>query len=242
MKAAISTTEATRRPTIVVLPQPSSLPRISASTRQNRAPLKVTTPAQSTRETDSGRYSRSRREAVTAVANPIGTFTKKIHSHPRCSVSTPPTSGPDGHGGADGGAPDAERGAPVRALELLGQQGGSAGEHHSPADALEAAGEVERGGRAGQAAEQRRDREKDEADDEHALAAEEVGQGTGGEEHRREHQRIGVHHPLQVGEAGVQLALDVRQRDVHHRDVEQQHERRQADGEKRPALGRVHGG
>ena len=28
------------------------------------------------------------------VARPTGTLTKKIHSHPRCSVITPPTTGP----------------------------------------------------------------------------------------------------------------------------------------------------
>ncbi len=31
---------------------------------------------------------------TSAAAMPIGTFTKKIHSHPSESVSTPPTSGP----------------------------------------------------------------------------------------------------------------------------------------------------
>ena len=38
----------------------------------------------------------------------------------------------------------------------------------------------------------------------------------------------------------VQVAGDVRQRDVHDRDVEQQHERRDAHGEQRPALARGH--
>ena len=79
---------------IVALPQPSSLPRMSASTRQKSAPLKVTTPAQSTRVVDSGRNSWRRIDAVMAVSAPMGTFTKKIHSHPRLSVSAPPTSGP----------------------------------------------------------------------------------------------------------------------------------------------------
>ena len=64
-----------------------------------------------------------------------------------------------------------------------------------------------------------------------------VRQRPGGEQHRRQHQRVGVHDPLEVGEAGVELALDVRQRDVHHRDVQQQHERGEADGDEGPATG-----
>ena len=57
------------------------------------------------------------------------------------------------------------------------------------------------------------------------------------EQHRGEHQRVGVHDPLEVGEAGVQLSLDVRQRHVHHRDVQQQHEGAEAYGQQGPALG-----
>ena len=48
----------------------------------------------------------------------------------------------------------------------------------------------------------------------------------GGEHARRERQRVGVDHPLQLGERRVERALDRRQRDVHDRDVEQQHEDR----------------
>ena len=78
----------------MALPQPSALPRIRANTRQKSPPLKVTTPAQSTRGRVSGRYSWSLSRVTATVSAPIGTFTKKIHSQPRLSVSAPPTSGP----------------------------------------------------------------------------------------------------------------------------------------------------
>src|SRR6185295_1942262 len=38
-------------------------------------------------------------------------------------------------------------------------------------------------------------------------------------------------------ERGIQIALDVRQRDVHDRDVQQEHEGRDADGDEGPPLG-----
>src|SRR5882757_8398655 len=47
--AVISTAAPANRETITVLPHPSSLPRTSASTSRNSAPLKVATPAQSIR-------------------------------------------------------------------------------------------------------------------------------------------------------------------------------------------------
>jgi hypothetical protein len=41
---------------------------------------------------------------------------------------------------------------------------------------------------------------------------------------------------LKVGEAAAEVALDRRQRRVHHRDVEQQHEGRDAHRPERPPL------
>jgi hypothetical protein len=64
-RRSIATNAASSRPapanidTISVLPQPSSLPRTSASTSRNSAPLKVATPAQSTRVAFGSRLSRS---------------------------------------------------------------------------------------------------------------------------------------------------------------------------------------
>ena len=77
-----------------MLPQPSSLPRISASTSRNSELENVTRPAQSTRVAFGSRDSRTRAYVIAIAATPIGTFRKKIHSQPSESTITPPTSGP----------------------------------------------------------------------------------------------------------------------------------------------------
>ena len=87
-----------------------------------------------------------------------------------------------------------------------------------------------------EAAEQRGGREEDQPDREDHPAPEHVGERAGGQQQRGQRQRVGVDHPLQVGEARVQARLDPRQRDVHDRDVEQQHEGRDADRDQRPPL------
>ena len=69
-----------------------------------------------------------------------------------------------------------------------------------------------------------------------------VGERAGGQDQRRERDRVRVDDPLQPGQARAEPALDARQRDVHDRDVDQQHERRHADGEQRPAAARGGGG
>jgi len=125
--------------------------------------------------------------------------------------------------------------------ELLGDEGEGDREHDRAADALQAAGNVEEGRVGGDRAEQRGDGEDPQPDDEYAPAAEPVGQRPRGEDERGEREGVGVDHPLQVGEVGVQRALDLRQRDVHDRDVEQEHERRDANRDQGPPLA-VHAG
>ena len=72
------------------------------------------------------------------------------------------------------------------------------------------------------------------AAEEDALASEQVAERAGVEQRGREGERVGVHDPLEIGEGGVQLLLDVRQRDVDYRDVEEQHEDRHADDDQDP--------
>ena len=74
------------------------------------------------------------------------------------------------------------------------------------------------------------------ADDEDAPAAVEVRERSRGEQQGGQAERVGVDHPLQVGERRVQLGLDVGEGDVHDRDVEQQHEHAGAHGGERPPL------
>ena len=91
------------------------------------------------------------------------------------------------------------------------------------------------------AAGERGDGEEDDAQQEDPLAAEEVGERAGGQDAGREGERVGVDHPLEVGERGVERPLDRRQGDVHDRDVQQQHESGRTHGHERPRLP-LHGG
>jgi hypothetical protein len=76
------------------LPQPSSLPRRSASTSINSPVLNVTSPSQSIRVAFGSRDSRSFANVVAIAAAPIGTFRKNTQRQPIQLVIAPPTSGP----------------------------------------------------------------------------------------------------------------------------------------------------
>jgi hypothetical protein len=66
--------------------------------------------------------------------------------------------------------------------------------------------------------------EQRHAGDEHLAAAEQVGGAAAEEQEAAEGQRVGVDDPLQVVLGEVQRVLDRRQRDVHDRRVEDDHE------------------
>ena len=76
----------------------------------------------------------------------------------------------------------------------------------------------------GQAAEQRADGEDDEAAHEDASPPEDVGEPAAEQEEAAEDERVGAEHPLQVLLREAEIGLDRRQRDVHDRDVEDDHE------------------
>ena len=59
-------------------------------------------------------------------------------------------------------------------------------------------------------------------------------QRAGGEHRRGERQGVGVDDPLQPAEAGVEVVGDLRQRRVHHGDVEHEHGRGHADHDQCP--------
>jgi hypothetical protein len=141
-----------------------------------------------------------------------------------------------------GRAPDAQRRAALAPGERRGKQRQRRREHRRTADALQRAREVQRRRARRQAAQQRGDGEEAQAGDEHRPPAEAVGQRSGRQQECGERQRIGVDDPLQVLERRAEVLLDVGQRDVDDRHVEQQHERRDADGAERPPAVRVGGG
>ena len=131
-------------------PSPSSSPRSSASTSEKRPPVRKTNPSASKPPCSSSRDScRYADRAERRSATPIGRLTKKIQRQPAHSVSAPPTSGPIATA-APTVAPQIPKAVPrSRAVELLREDRERDREHDRPADALEAAGEVEEEGRGG---------------------------------------------------------------------------------------------
>ena len=234
--ATSSSTAATSSPTISAELQPSALPRISAKIRHTRPPENVTSPAQSTLPSAGLRDSSTLASVIAIAPMPIGTLTKKMNSQPSHSVSAPPTSGPTAtaapvvapqrpnavprSGPWNAFASSASAVANISAAPLpwiaratLSSSGVPASPHSS-----EAAVKIA------------------EPDHEHQPAPEQVRERPARQQQRRQRERVGVDHPLQVGEARAERPLDVRQRRVHDRDVEQEHERADVDGEQGPPL------
>ena len=68
---------------------------------------------------------------------------------------------------------------------------------------------------------------------ERALATEAVTQAAGGEEQAREHERVRVDHPLQVADAGAEVAHQRGQGHVDDRVVDHDHEQAHAEDRQR---------
>src|SRR6201999_163776 len=73
----------------------------------------------------------------------------------------------------------------------------------------------------GERAEDRGEAEGDQADDEEPAPTELVPEAAADQEQRHHREHVGLQHPLLAGEAGVQLAADRGERDVHDRRVEE---------------------
>ena len=105
---------------------------------------------------------------------------------------------------------------------------------------LEGSGDDQRFVAPGEAGEQRGDAEDDEAGDEQPSSAEEIGGAAAEQQEASEEQRVGADHPLEVLLRETEVDLDRGKRDVHDRDVQDDHElHRGEQGERQPlALGR----
>jgi hypothetical protein len=90
----------------------------------------------------------------------------------------------------------------------------------------------------GDGAQQARRPERGRASEEHPLAPDDVAEAPGGDQGRREGEQVGGDRPFDLRPAGVQVALERRQRDVDDRPVDEVHERGDDhhDG-RRPAAG-----
>ena len=134
---------------------------------------------------------------------------------------------PGGAAGAGDGAPDAQRAVALRAF---GERGRDDRQRRRRDDRRAEALNRARGDqpclRLGQAAGQRGEREDDQADHEHPPAPEQVGEASAEQQEPSERQRVGVHDPREVIAGEVQVGADRRERDVHDRRVDHDHELR----------------
>ena len=145
----------------------------------------------------------------------------------------------DGGAAAGDAAVDGEGPGPLLGLgEGHREQRQGGGRHDGGEGTLQGAGAEEHGRVLGQAAEGGGAGEADEADHEHPLAPEVVGDAAAEEQQAGEGEGVGGQHPLAVGGRDVQGPLGRGQGDDHHRGVEHHHELGHRDDGQRPeALG-----
>ena len=145
----------------------------------------------------------------------------------------------DGGAAAGDAAVDGEGACPLLGLrEGHGEQRERGRRHDGGEGTLQGAGPEEHGRVLGQSAQRRRTGEADEADDEHPLAPEVVGDPAAEQQEPGEGERVGRQHPLAVGRRDVQGPLGRGQGDDHHRGVEDHHELGHGDDRQGPeALG-----
>ena len=137
-----------------------------------------------------------------------------------------------GHAAKTG--PGADRGPAVVLGEGRLQDGQAARGQQRPADALQGPRRDEHRDVRGQPAQQRRDREPDGADHEHLPPPVAVPERPAEQQQPGQGQRVGVHHPLQAGHAGVEIPPDSRQGDAHHGRVDGGHARAEHGGGHHP--------
>ena len=172
----------------------------------------------------------TKRSEKTNAAIPTGMLTKKIHGHESVSTRNPPSTSPTAPPPTAIAAqtPSAfVRSAPSRnvvvTIESAAGETSAAPRPWMPRETISivspvASPQSERGAR-----------EDDEAGEEHALAPDQVAGAPAEQQEAAEEQRVGVDDPLQVRLGQPEVGLDRRQRDVHDRRVEDDHELREAD-------------
>ena len=146
---------------------------------------------------------------------------------------------------AGDGAPDAQRAVALGALgEGVGHDRQRGGGDQRGAEALQGARADEPDVGLGQAAEQRREREDDEADHEELAAAQEVGEAAAEQQEATEGEGVGVDDPGEVVLGEVERAPDGGQRDVDDGGIEDDDELRHGQERQREVLraGGVYGG
>ena len=224
-----STTAATKRPTTRPLDQPQSLPRKQPEHERKQA----------ARQRDEAEHVEAARLLVARLVqhaqrrrrrtrSPIGRLTKKIQRQPTYVVSAPPTSGPIATA-APTVAPQmpkaVPRSRPWNSCEMIASETANIAAPPipcTPRARISQSGDCAAPQRAEASVKSaippRKTRLRPSRSPSEPALSSVAASGKG----------VGVDDPLQIGEGGVQLLVDVRQRDVDYRDVEEQHEDRHA--------------
>ena len=138
--------------------------------------------------------------------------------------------------GCDAG-PRADRLAALLGREHGGDHGQGHGHHERRADAHQHAQPDQLRWRVGEHRASDASPEQRESEGQHRLAADAVADRAGGQEQRRERQRVGVDDPLQLRLRGADVPRDRRQRNVQAGDGGDHHHQREAHhAQDRPAL------
>ena len=217
-----------------MLVQPLALPRRIPKTIKNSAAANVTRPRTSVCRAPSSRDSGMRLRATANAKSPDRDIDEEDPAPAEPVGEDATDEGTAGNGGAYRCAPDRKRFETVRPAVLVTDESERRCEQRGAANPLERTRHVESRDAPGEAAEERGQREEQDPRDEDQAAPVPIRKCAGSEDQRGQAERIGVHDPLQARQAGIETLLHVRQRDHYDCYVEQEHERRQADGEKRP--------
>ena len=122
-------------------------------------------------------------------------------------------------------APDTEGDVPLPAFGEGRHQDRERGRRdRRRAEALNRTGADQRRLRPREPAEERADREEDQAGHEDTPATEDVGGAAAEQQEASEHECVGRDHPLQIGLRESEIGLDRGKSNVHDRDVEHDHE------------------
>ena len=161
---------------------------------------------------------------IASATTPIGMLTKKIQRHDRPVVIAPPSTGPTATA-TPVIAPKTPNAMPrSRPWNACASSASEVANMIAPPMPWAPARDREERRAGREPARKRAGREDHDPDREQQPPPVQVGERAGGEQERGERQRVGVDHPLQIGQRRAERLLDVGQRDVHDRDVEQQHE------------------
>ena len=178
-----------------------------------------------------------RRSPIAITIAPSGTLTAKIAGQPKPCVSMPPSSAPEE-------APSAPIAPHMPTARLRSGPASNelvtidsvAGESTAPPSPCNARAPSSRPRVSASAQASEDEGEQGGAREEHAAAPEQVGAASAEHQKAGERERVGVHDPLQAAWREAQPVVDRRQRDVHDRDVQDDHELRQADDQQKGGL------